>query len=391
MKYQLLKNIPLVLSVAIIIIGTIAMLSYYNNWEQTSLASQENLVETVAQEENTSSNNLQEIIHEAQKNVVQIETTGPEGSSQGSGFVYNEKGDIITNAHVVKDADSVYVKTSEAQTYPAGVIGIGNQQDIAVVRVPQLANSATLEVDPNFEPNIGDEIIAVGSPHGLRNTVTLGHISGLDRDMTVEQYQYNNLYQISANISQGNSGGPLIHEETGKIIGINSAATNEGTIGFSIPIAQIFDRVSMWSDTASEEDLNYDGDPTMYQDISPGTLEEDGLYLIDYFYETLNVRDYFAAYSLLGSDLQTSQDYQEFRESVVNSIEIDVTNREVTNIGDYKATIVVNSDHLVTDDDENEETYHYETTFEVGQENDQLKILSMNREILSRTNETSGE
>ncbi|MET3681959.1 hypothetical protein ABID56_000038 [Alkalibacillus flavidus] len=391
MKYQLQKTVPLVLSVAIIIIGTIAMLSYYSNWQQTNLASQESLVETVAQNTNAGVNNLQEIIHEAQKNVVQIETTGPNGSSLGSGFVYNDKGDIITNAHVVKNADSVVVKTSEAQTYPASVIGVGHNQDIAVIRVPQLSNSATLEVDPGFEPNIGDEIIAVGSPHGFQNTVTLGNISGLNRDMNVEGYEYNNLYQISANISQGNSGGPLIHKETGKIIGINSAATNEGTIGFSIPISQIYERVSMWSDTANEEELNYDGDPNMYQDIDPNRLEEDSLYLIDYFYETLNVRDYFTAYSLLGSDLQTENSYQEFREQVVNSVDINVTNRNVTNIGEYTATIVVNSDHTISGNDEDDETYHYETTFEIGQENDQLKILSLSRELLSRTNESSAE
>ncbi|GEN45336.1 S1C family serine protease [Alkalibacillus haloalkaliphilus] len=390
MKYQLKKTAPIVLSMVILLVGTYALVSYYDNWTETAIGSDQAIVEHVADDESNEGHDLQEIIHEAQKSVVQIETTGPFGTNLGSGFVYNDRGDIITNAHVVKDADSVYVKTSEAHTYPGAVIGIGNSEDIAVVRVPQLANSSTLEIDPNFEPNIGDEILAVGSPHGFQNTVTLGHLSGTERDLSVdEQYDYNNLYQISANITDGNSGGPLIHEETGRIIGINTAATNEGTIGFSIPISQIYERVSMWSDTANDDELSYDGDPTLYQDIDPNTLEDDSEYLISYFYETLNVRDYFTAYSLLGSELQSNYSYQEFRELIVHSIDIDINSRDTLSVEDGIATFKVNSDHEIRTDEDTRETHHFETIYEVGYENDQLKILNLERELLSKTSHSN--
>ncbi|MDQ0350421.1 hypothetical protein J2R98_000224 [Alkalibacillus filiformis] len=389
MKYQLKKTAPVVLSMIILLAGTYALVSYYDNWKETAIGSDQAIVEHVTDNESNQGHDLQELIHEAQKSVVQIETTGSFGNNLGSGFVYNDRGDIITNAHVVKDADSVYVKTSEAHTYPGAVIGIGSSEDIAVVRVPQLANSSTLEIDPNFEPNIGDEILAVGSPHRLQNTVTLGHISGTERNLSVEQYEYNNLYQISASILQGNSGGPLIHEETGNIIGINSAAMNEGTIGFSIPISQIYERVSMWSDTANDDELNYDGDPTLYQDIDPNTLEEDSEYLISYFYETLNVRDYFTAYSLLGSDLQSNYSYQEFRELIVHSIDININSTETLSVEDGIATFKVNSDHEIRTDEDTRETHHFETIYEVGYENDQLKILSLERELLSKTSHSN--
>ncbi|WP_188205625.1 S1C family serine protease [Alkalibacillus aidingensis] len=388
MSYQFKKLIPIAITALLVIAGIISLTSYYSNWQETALGSSDGIVEYVADEE-AQEHDLQSIIHEAQKNVVQIESTGSSGSNQGSGFIYNDKGDIITNAHVVKNADSVYVKTSDAHTYPGAVIGIGNNEDVAVVRVPQLANhSSTLEIDVNFEPTIGDDIIAVGSPHGFQNTVTLGIVSNKGQSFTVDNYEYNDLYQISANITQGNSGGPLIHEETGKIIGINSAATTEGTIGFSIPISQVYDRVQMWSDTANDEELNYDGDPTSFHDLDPSTLRSDAEYLINYYYETLNVRDYFTAYSLLGSDPQMQMSYQDFRELIVSSTDIEITNKEVEEVEDNRVKISVYTDHQVRTDSETEETHHYKTEYKIGYENDQLKIVDLERELLSRTQNT---
>ena len=127
----------------------------------------------------------------------------------------------MTNAHVVRNADDIFIKTSEAHTFPGALIGISQSLDIALIRVPQLANREHLEIDVDFEPNIGDEIIVVGSPHGFQNTFTDGIISGKNRSFNVGNYEYNNLYQVSASISRGNRGGPLIHKDTGKIIGIN--------------------------------------------------------------------------------------------------------------------------------------------------------------------------
>ncbi|WP_050980524.1 hypothetical protein [Alkalibacillus haloalkaliphilus] len=164
---------------------------------------------------------------------------------------------------------------------------------------------------------------------------------------------------------------------------------NEGTIGFSIPISQVYERVSMWSDTANDDELNYDGDPTLYQDIDPNALEEDSEYLISYFYETLNVRDYFTAYSLLGSDLQSNYSYQEFRELIVHSIDIEINSRESLSVEDGIATFKINSDHEIRTDEDTRETHHFETIYEVGYENDQLKILNLERELLSKTSHSN--
>ncbi|WP_051189001.1 S1C family serine protease [Halalkalibacillus halophilus] len=383
--YNTKRALPITLSLIVVVAAIFTLSSYYSNWQESSISSSDGIVELVSNEA-APQQDLQTLIHEAQKNVVQIEASGQAGSSQGSGFIYNDQGDIVTNAHVVRNADSVMVKTSEAQTYPGAVIGIGESDDVAVIRVPQLANQNSLEVDPSYEPNVGDDIIAVGSPHGFQNTVTLGIISGKNRGFTVDNYTYENLYQISADISQGNSGGPLIHQDTGKIVAINSASTREGNTGFSIPLGQVFDRILMWSDTANEEELDYDGDPSTNQSVSAESLEEDAEYLINYFYETINLRDYFTAYSLLGSEEQIKHSYQEFRELVVHSIDIEVTNEHFNVLEEEeKIEVLINSDHNVRVEEEKRETHHYQTEYVIGYENDQLKLLSIERELLSKT------
>src|SRR5690606_22930593 len=127
------------------------------------------------------------------------------------------------------DADTIYVRTANARVYPAAVIGMGDNTDIAVLRVPQLAGETGLSIDTDRLAEIGDEVIALGSPHGFQNTVTLGIISGTERHFTVDGFDYNNAYQISTLITHGNSGRPLEDRTTGKVIGINSVGTEDGT------------------------------------------------------------------------------------------------------------------------------------------------------------------
>lgn len=188
---------------------------------------------------------VKDIIQEAQKKVVKIEL---ENGSIGSGFLYNDMGDIITNAHVVSGVKEVTIITSDEQRFTGTVIGISTDIDIAVVRVDGLRGMEPLKIRIE-KAEIGDEILALGSPLGLDNTVTTGIISGINRDLEIEPYSYKDLYQISAPIAPGNSGGPLLHAKTGEVIGINSAASDVGTIGFSIPIMNVLSMIKGWSDS----------------------------------------------------------------------------------------------------------------------------------------------
>ncbi|WP_194841278.1 S1C family serine protease [Salinibacillus xinjiangensis] len=377
---------PVVLSLftGIILIGLLFLV--YQNWNEDNISLENDVAKLVRTNKEEKETNLKTIIHEAQKSVVQIEAENESGQNIGSGFIFNEKGDIITNAHVVQDADSIFVKTSDARTYPAALVGIGENEDVAVLRVPQLVDRSTLPIDGDFEGEIGDDIIAVGSPLGFQNTVTIGIISGKNRNFTVEEgYDYQGLYQISAPITNGNSGGPLIHRQTGNIIAINSAGSKEGQIGFSLPLHEVIDLVNMWSDQADDQELNYNTELTTYEQVDEEQLKQDANYIVNYFFENLEMRDYLNAYTLLGSDLQNQKTYQDFRKEYVHVNDLSINNVETEMTSSHRVQITLNADHISRKDKQIRLTEHYKSTFVIGYENDQLKILEQERELLSTT------
>lgn len=184
-----------------------------------------------------------QVIDESLEKVVTIYT----GTSQGSGFLINDQGDVLTNAHVVEGAIEVTVIDSENQKYSGTVIGYSNNTDVAIVRVAELAGKTPLTLETSEDALIGDEVIALGSPLGVRNTATLGYITGIDRSFFVGERSYDNVYQMSAHLSEGSSGGPLLSLNTGKVIAINSARlVEEDSVGFSIPIKSFYSLVSEW-------------------------------------------------------------------------------------------------------------------------------------------------
>lgn len=375
---------PITVTILLVILTVATMVLYFQSWDKKTL-SVPNESAQIVKESSDKNLDFKTIIHDAQKFVVQIEAEGESGQTTGSGFIYNDKGDVITNAHVVEGADSIYIKTSDARTYPGALIGIGTEQDIAVIRVPQLVNRNPLPIIPSFEADIGDEIIAVGSPLGFQNTVTLGIISGKNRSFTVDGYEYKDVYQISAPISQGNSGGPLIHSSTGRIIGINSAGTPNGSIGFSIPIQQVYDLINMWSDRADHQELDFDGYTSLYETIDSDQLIQDAEYIVNYFYESLQMRDFFNAYALLGSQWQMHTSYQDFRESYIHITNITVRNVEASLLDNDQVSVSLNADYDLRKNDQSFITEHYKIQYTVGYENDQLKILDSSEELLSTT------
>jgi putative serine protease PepD len=165
---------------------------------------------------------------------------GGASQAQGSGFVFDKSGHVVTNAHVVDGASSVEVRFANGKTYDATVVGADPSTDLAVIDVDApssalepltLADSSALEV--------GQEVVAIGSPFGLENTVTSGIVSALDRSMEAPNgYTINGAIQTDAAINHGNSGGPLLDLE-GRVIGVNSqiesdSGGNDG-VGFAVP------------------------------------------------------------------------------------------------------------------------------------------------------------
>ena len=185
-----------------------------------------------------------QIIKESQGRVYTLFTD----SGFGSGFLFEEKGTVVTNAHVVAGYTEVVVRNKNGQQTTGQVIGISDIYDVALIQVDAYAGTKPLETEPK-ETVIGSEVIALGSPQGFENSASIGYLTGLDRSFESD-FQYENVYQIDAQISPGSSGGPLLDAITGKVIGINSALlTSDSSIGFSIPFYTMEELLRSWSDS----------------------------------------------------------------------------------------------------------------------------------------------
>jgi len=170
----------------------------------------------------------------------QTPTGNQEAQAQGSGFVIDSDGHIVTNDHVVENADSVSVRFWNGNTYDASVVGTDPSTDLAVIKVD--APSSVLHpvsLGDSSSVQVGDPVVAIGSPFGLEETVTSGIVSALHRQIeALNQFTINDTIQTDAAINHGNSGGPLFNA-AGQVIGVNSqiagqTGANVG-IGFAIP------------------------------------------------------------------------------------------------------------------------------------------------------------
>lgn len=180
-------------------------------------------------------------------------------TAQGSGFLYNSKGDIITNAHVVKGSYDVIVKNNTGQTLHGYVAGVSLKSDLALIRVPDLAGKQPMRVASTMAP-INTEVTAIGSPNDKANTASTGKIT--DINVRIEdEYVYENLYEMTASIAPGSSGGPLFRNDTGEVIGINSivGVGTDSTYGYAIPIHLVSGILAQFSkDADSIEEEGYE-------------------------------------------------------------------------------------------------------------------------------------
>ena len=153
----------------------------------------------------------------------------------GSGFIIDEKGIVVTNNHVIQDADDIIVRVDGNKEYTAKVIGADPLSDIAVLQLDTEEKFIPVKFGNSDKARIGDWVIAIGNPFGLGGTVTSGIISARNRSIGLSRYE--DYIQTDASINSGNSGGPLF-DMNGDVIGINTAILGRNGsigIGFSIP------------------------------------------------------------------------------------------------------------------------------------------------------------
>jgi S1-C subfamily serine protease len=207
------------------------------------------------------------IYKRAYKGVVELTVTsesqlpfneGDGQRGQGSGFVYDTKGHVITNQHVVEGASSISVRFWNGATYGAEVVGTDTSTDLAVIKVdapPSLLEPLTLGDSSQLE--VGDGVVAIGSPYGLEGTLTSGIVSALHRQMTSRNdFSINDSIQTDAAINHGNSGGPLLNSR-GRVVGVNAQIRSDSGgsdgVGFAIPSNTVKSIVSQILTTGEAE------------------------------------------------------------------------------------------------------------------------------------------
>jgi 2-alkenal reductase len=198
---------------------------------------------------------LVSLFHDAAPSVAYITTEmsvrlgvfvlGAQGA--GSGFIWDGAGHVVTNNHVVADAEKVFVQLDEGEPIAAVVVGRTPEYDLAVVklsRVPQ--HLRPIPLGSSHDLQVGQSVYAIGNPFGLQRTLTHGIVSALDRELPTSEYRaVAGVIQIDAAINPGNSGGPLL-DSAGRLIGVNSAirssSESSSGVGFAIP-ADLVNRI----------------------------------------------------------------------------------------------------------------------------------------------------
>jgi serine protease Do len=166
-----------------------------------------------------------------------FEGNPPRGFEQrgvGSGFVMSRDGYILTNNHVIEDADQIKVKLADGKEFDGKVVGRDPKTDLALVKISGSSDLHPLQMGNSDDLKVGSWVVAVGSPFGLEQTVTAGIVSAKGR--VIGSGPYDDFIQTDASINPGNSGGPLINMK-GEVVGINTAIIASGQgIGFAIPV-----------------------------------------------------------------------------------------------------------------------------------------------------------
>src|SRR5437870_12899923 len=161
------------------------------------------------------------------------EEPGEPRRSTGSGFVIDPNGLIVTNAHVVESAGSIQVRLADGRRFPATVVGRDNRVDLALLKIEGAGSLTVLPLGDSNRLRVGELVLALGNPFGLEQSVSFGIVSRKGAPLTVAAPGFD-FIQTDAAINPGNSGGPLVNV-SGEVVGVNSMAARNGSIGFAIP------------------------------------------------------------------------------------------------------------------------------------------------------------
>ena len=228
-----------------------------------------------------------EVFREAAPGVVTIRSVFDEGGGEGSGFVLNGEGEIVTNAHVITDelsgprkpAKEVFVEFPDRNIVEAEIVGFDPFADVGLLRIdPEGLDLQPLALGDDAAIEVGQPVVAIGSPFGEQQSLSSGIVSAIDRSVkSLTQFQIEGAIQTDASINPGNSGGPLL-DAAARVIGINqqiqtSSGANDG-VGFAVPISAIKRSVAQ---LAADGSVEYAYIGVSSQALYPQLAEELGL------------------------------------------------------------------------------------------------------------------
>jgi len=306
------------------------------------------LVDSVVAHADNNPDKKTNIIKKAQSSVYTIFTD----DGMGSGFLFEEKGTVVTNAHVVAGFTDVTVRNNKGEDTPGRVIGISESFDVALIQVDAYKGQKPLPIAKELL-ELGSEIIAMGSPHGLENSASIGYLTGTERTVEDLEYNYGKVYQIDAQIYPGSSGGPLLNAENGEVIGINSGQLFEyGTLGFAIPISSMEVLLKKWSDTpmtkeevakiVPQDEYDYEVEEediiTIFEDSSLANFLHD---FRSSYAMALEEEDFYYIEEMFVYDSEAYKKMEEsFSAFIENGTEIGMTSNEITGV-------VIKDDHAI--------------------------------------------
>lgn len=177
--------------------------------------------------------------------VVTITSNGACGSgTEGSGMIVSPEGYIVTSSHVVGAGDAVTVTlfTPTRASYAPRIVGLDDRADLALLKIDADRTLPTVSLGESAKLEVGDIVLAVGSPYGFEQSVTRGIVGNTDMDVVIEGRQYRNMIQTDAATNKGNNGGPLVNIE-GEVVGVNTAIYAPtgafAGISFAIPASRV--------------------------------------------------------------------------------------------------------------------------------------------------------
>lgn len=241
---------------------------------------------------------VQAVLAKVQPSVVTITTNQESRASifegAGSGVMIDDEGLILTNAHVINDADLIEVTFFNGQTFEATVVGSFQDEDLAVIRAVGVADTQPADLGSVEATRVGDQVLAIGNALGLGGlpTVTQGIVSAKDREITSGRLVFSSLIQTDAAINPGNSGGPLVNA-AGEVIGINTAIIEgANNLGFAISIDVVIPLIDQLLDgggSVTPETAWFGASTTAVSSASTDQLQEfavdtsSGVLVIDVF------------------------------------------------------------------------------------------------------------